>query len=174
MNRNLTPRPVKATGARDAHGSILDPTSGSLYVHMHRESGLAHRHYVLKAWQVRALRVLLSVPMRALYVMGIVMWWWMATQAVRVPVLQQRIGVLTREAGRLDTLTIRLTELQDRYDQVQRMLGAAQAATGKDTARAGLSRVAPSGRPVLRDSTRGAARDTALDTTRAKVVPPGR
>lgn len=163
MTRNLTPRPVKATGARDAHGSILDPASGSLYVHMHRESGLAHRHYVLKPWQVRALRVLLSVPMRLLYVMALVIWGWMATQAARVPVLTERVGVLTREAAKLDTLTIRLTELQDRYDQVQRMLGPAQAATVKDTSRKAPGRDLPPPRPAVPDSTQ-----------RQRVSPPAR
>lgn len=158
MNRNLTPRPVRATGAKEAHGSILDPSAGSLYVHMHRESGLAHRHYVLKTWQVRSLRLLLSRPMLVFYVAALVTWGWMASQAVRVPVLQARIGVLTREARKLDTLTIRLTELQDRYDQVQRMLGAVQAATGKDTSRAKAS---PVMRPVPPDSSRDSTRSKA-------------
>ena len=136
MTRNLTPRPVKATGAKDAHGSILDPASGALYVHMHRESGLAHRHYVLKPWQLRTLGVFISRPMLLLYVMALVTWGWMASQAVRVPVLQRRIGELTRDAARLDTLTVRLSQLQDRYDQVQRMLGAAARVQGSsDTAR---------------------------------------
>lgn len=175
MNRNLTPRPVRATGARDAHGSILDPSSGSLYVHMHRESGLAHRHYVLKPWQVRALRLLLSVPMRLFYVVALVIWGWMATQAARVPVLTERVGVLTREAVRLDTLTIRLTELQDRYEQVLRMLGPAQAATVKDSARGGLNGAVPAARRTLRDTTRGAAPSPATDTTRRpSEIPPGR
>lgn len=70
MSRNLTPRPVKATGAKDAHGSILDPASGALYVHMHRETGLAHRHYVLRPWQVRGLAIALSRPMLMLYVVA--------------------------------------------------------------------------------------------------------
>jgi hypothetical protein len=135
MSRNLTPRPVRATGAKDAHGSILDPSSGALYVHMHRESGLAHRHYVLRSWQVRALAILLSRPMQLLYVVALVTWGWTASQALRVPLLQQRIGVLTREAERIDTLTATLAQLQDRYDQVQRMLGAAQAGT-RDSTRA--------------------------------------
>ena len=141
MNRNLTPRPVRATGAKDAHGSILDSTSGALYVHMHRESGLAHRHYVLRPWQVRALAVLISRPMLIVYVMALVTWGWMASQALRVPMLQQRVGALTRDAARLDTLTVRLSQLQDRYDQVQRMLGAATRAQGSsDSTRA---KVAP-------------------------------
>lgn len=123
MTRNITPRPIKASGARDAHGRILDPSSGSLYVHMHRESGLAHRHYVLKAWQVRFLAVFLSRPMLVLYLVGLITWGWMASQAAKVPMLQQRIGLLTKDAERLDTLTATLTELQARYTQVQQMLG---------------------------------------------------
>jgi hypothetical protein len=155
MNRNLTPRPVKATGAKDAHGSILDPASGALYVHMHRESGLAHRHYVLKPWQVRTLGVMISRPMLILYVMALVTWGWMASQAVRVPVLQRRIGELTRDAARLDTLTVRLSQLQDRYDQVQRMLGAATRVQGSsDTARTKTE-------PAAKDTARKAATPTS-------------
>lgn len=163
MRRNLTPRPVKAAGARDAHGSILDPSSGSLYVHMHRESGLAHRHYVLNRFQVRALRALLSRPMLLLYVAALVIWGWMATQAVRVQVLQQRIGVLTRESGRLDTLTIRLTELQDRYDQVERMLSSEKTAAAKEAPR---TKAAPAARPAVPDT----ARDTTPGTTAAPTA----
>lgn len=128
MARNITPRPIKATGARDAHGRILDPASGSLYVHMHRENGLAHRHYVLKPWQVRLLSVFLSRPMLALYVIGLLLWGWMASQAARVPALQTQVRELTKDAERLDTLTATLTELQARYAQVQQMLGAVKAA----------------------------------------------
>ncbi len=153
MNRNLTPRPVRAAGAKDAHGSILDPASGALYVHMHRESGLAHRHYVLKSWQVRALAVLISRPLLLVYVMALVTWGWMASQALRVPLLQQRIGELTRDAARLDTLTVRLSELQDRYDQVQRMLGAAARVQGRT------------------DSTRTKAAPASPDTTRKPATP---
>lgn len=167
MRRNLTPRPVKAAGARDAHGSILDPSSGSLYVHMHRESGLAHRHYVLNPFQVRALRGLLSRPMLLLYVAAIVIWGWMAMQAVRVQVLQRRIGVLTHESARLDTLTIRLTELQDRYDQVERMLSSEKTATAREASR---TKAAPVARPAVPDT----ARDTTPSTTAAPMSPMAR
>jgi hypothetical protein len=129
MARNVTPRPIKATGARDAHGRILDPTSGSLYVHLHRENGLAHRHYVLRPWQVRFLSVFLSRPMFAVCFVALITWGWMAGQAARVPVLEQRIGELTKDAERLDTLTATLTELQARYTQVQQMLGAVKDTT---------------------------------------------
>ncbi len=142
MTRNLTPRPVRATGAKDAHGSILDPAAGALYVHMHRESGLAHRHYVFRSWQVRTLAVLLSRPMLLLYVIALVTWGWTASQAARVPMLVHRIGELTRDAERLDTLTATLTELQARYDQVQRMLAGAKATS------AATQRAAPVAAPA--------------------------
>ena len=95
---------------------------------MHRENGLAHRHYVLKPWQVRFLSVFLSRPMLALYVIGLLLWGWMASQAARVPALQTQVRELTKDAERLDTLTATLTELQARYAQVQQMLGAVKAA----------------------------------------------
>lgn len=138
MSRRDTPRPVKATGARDAHGRILDADGGSLYVHLHRESGLAHRHYVLRPWKVRFLAIVTSRPMLLMYFLGAITWGWMAAQAARVPLLQQEIERLTHDAGRLDTLSATLAELQMRYDQVQRMLSAAtarQAADARDSSR---------------------------------------
>lgn len=128
MSRNLTPRPIKATGAREAHGRILDPSSGQLYVHMHRERGLSHRHYVLHGWQVRLLNLALSWPMRIIYVIALVTWGWMASQAARVPFLVGEVNTLRKEAERLDTLTATLGALQARYEQVQRLMGAAKAA----------------------------------------------
>jgi hypothetical protein len=127
VSRNITPRPIRAAGARDTHGRILDGNFGALYVHMHRESGLAHRHYVLKPWQVRVLSVVTSRPMLVLYVVAIVGWSWMASQAARVPLLKQEIATLTTDALRLDTLTATLAELQGRYDHVQRLLSVANA-----------------------------------------------
>lgn len=158
MNRNLTPRPIKATGAREAHGRILDPTSGQLYVHMHRERGLSHRHYVLHGWQVRLLNLALSWPMRILLVVALVTWGWMASQAARVPFLVQEVNTLRREAERLDTLTATLGALQARYEQVQRLMGAAQTKPEPDTkarngdVRAAAKSDAPTG-PTLRIDT---------------------
>jgi hypothetical protein len=134
-NPRLTPREVKATGARHAHGHILGPTLGALYVHMHREHGLAHRHYVLKPWQVRILGVVASRPMLLFYVAAAVTWFWMAGQAAQVPLLRREVATLTEDAERLDALTAQLEELRSRYEQVQRMLSAASAgrATPRDT-----------------------------------------
>ncbi len=169
MNRNLTPRPVKATGAREAHGRILDPTSGQLYVHMHRERGLSHRHYVLHGWQVRVLNLVLSWPMRILYVIALVSWAWMASQAARVPFLVQEVNTLRREAERLDTLTATLGALQARYEQVQRLMGAAQAKPETETKTKGAdARVAPIA-PARPET--GAAASPSADTTGTKSVP---
>ncbi len=135
MSRNVTPRPVRAQGARDAHGRILGRGAGSLYVHLHREAGLAHRHYVLRAWQVRLLAILTSWPMLILYIVGIASWGWLASQAARVPILQLQVSSLTADARRLDTLTATLTELQERYDHVQRLLSAASSGTTRESSR---------------------------------------
>lgn len=127
MTRNITPRPIKAHGARDAHGRILEAGAGALYVHVHREAGLAHRHYVLQPWKVRTLGLLTARPMLVLYLIAILSWGWLAGQASRVPLLKQQIVQLATEAQRLDTLTATLSLLQARYDQVQQMLSAANA-----------------------------------------------
>lgn len=124
---NPTPREVRATGARHAHGQIFDTDGGAMYVHVHREMGLAHRHYVVRPWQVRALGLLTSGPMLLVYVVAVVTWGWMASQAARVPLLQQQVTRLESDAQRLDSLSATLTQLQARYEQVQRMLGAATA-----------------------------------------------
>ena len=148
MPARPTPRQVKAAGARDAHGHILDAEGGALYVHLHRESGLAHRHYVLKPWQVRALAVATSRVTLLLLAIAVISWSWMAGQAARVPLMTQEIARLRAEADRIDTLSATLTELQARYEQVQRMLSAATAqqalAVARDSAPA-----APRTPPVI-------------------------
>ncbi len=137
MTLRPTPRQVKATGARDAHGHILGADGGALYVHLHRESGLAHRYYVLKPWQVRALSIVTSKPMVLVIIIAVATWGWMAGQAARVPLLTQEITALRADAERIDTLSATLTQLQARYEQVQKMLSAATAqqalAVARDT-----------------------------------------
>lgn len=144
MSRTSTPRPIAAAGARHAHGRILDDDGGALYVHLHRETGLAHRHYVLKPWQVRALAVCTSRVMLVLYVAILVSWGWMASQAARVPLLRGEIADLRVQAERIDTLSATLTELQARYEQVQRMLSAATAQQALAAAR----ETVPTARPL--------------------------
>ena len=88
--------------------------------------------------------------MLAIYLIALLTWGWMAGQALKVPLLQQRIGELTRDAERLDTLTATLNEVQARYTQVQQMLGGAKSAV-----------------PVLAES----LRQQKTDTVRRAVAP---
>jgi hypothetical protein len=107
------------------HGNIFTPHAGSMMIHVHRESGLAHRTVTLKAWQVRALRLLMSKWFFAALGAGALSWSYLAIQAARVPTLIERVAYLQQDARRLDTLQHALVQLQARYDQVRKMLTAA-------------------------------------------------
>ncbi|MGH7653275.1 MAG: hypothetical protein ACREN6_01305 [Gemmatimonadaceae bacterium] len=106
------------------HGNIFSPDSGSMYVHVQRENGLAHHTMVLRPWQVQALRVLTSKWFLIALAVGITSWGYFAVQSARVPLLQWRIAHLEQDAQRIDSLEKTLTQLQSRYEQVQRMLSA--------------------------------------------------
>ncbi len=112
------------------HGNIFTPHAGSMLIHVHRESGLAHRTMRLEAWQVQALRLITSKWFALVFAVGVLSWGWFALQAARVPFLQQRITHMEEDAARLDTLQATLTRLQSRYDEVQRMFKAASVGTG--------------------------------------------
>jgi hypothetical protein len=137
----------KQTDPGKGYGNIYTPHAGSMIITVQREAGLANRTLVLSPRRVKALRLLNSRI--GLSVLGILVLSWivLAVQAVRVPLLQQRLANMEKDAARLDTLEQTLGELQQRYTQVQRMLGAAPAA-----------------QPALPESTGGGG---------AGVVPPG-
>jgi hypothetical protein len=86
------------------HGNIFTPHAGSMMIHVHRENGLAHRTVTLRAWQVRALRLLMSKWFFVALAMGALSWSYLALQAARVPVLKERVANLQQDARRLDTL----------------------------------------------------------------------
>jgi hypothetical protein len=104
------------------HGNIFTPHAGSMLIHVHRESGLAHRTMTLRPWQVQTLRLLASRWFLIALTLGLLSWGYFALQAARVPFLKERITHLEEDARRMDTLQVRLGQLQARYDQVQRML----------------------------------------------------
>lgn len=58
---------------------------------------------------------------------GLASWGYFAVQAARVPLLTWRITHLEQDAQRIDSLQKTLTQLQSRYEQVQRMLSAPAA-----------------------------------------------
>jgi hypothetical protein len=110
------------------HGNLFSRDSGSMLIHIQRESGLAHHTMTLRPWQVQILRVVTSKWFIAILAVGLISWGYFAMQAARVPFLQHRVAVLEQDAQRLDTLQLRLKELQVRYDQVQKMLSTPAAA----------------------------------------------
>jgi hypothetical protein len=111
-------------GRSQRHGNIFSPSSGSMYVHVQRENGLAHHTMVLRPWQVQALRVLTSKMFLIALAVGLASWGYFAVQAARVPLLTWRINHLEQDALRIDSLKKTLMQLQSRYEQVQRMLSA--------------------------------------------------
>jgi murein DD-endopeptidase MepM/ murein hydrolase activator NlpD len=122
-----------------------------MIIHVQRESGLANRTIVLSQRQVKLLR-------RGAYVLGTVLtivllsWFYLAAQAARVPFLTRRLQHLQHDVRRLDTLQAALTELEGRFQQVQRMLGASAIPT---TAGAAAPIAAPAKKAI--DSTNTAA-----------------
>jgi hypothetical protein len=118
-----------------AHGNIYTPHAGQMIVHVARESGLQSRTFVLTQGQVRLLRFLFrSRASRIVGVAAAVLVVLVISQAARVPVLTYRISHMQHDAARLDTLEKSLAELEKRYDQVQRMLGATATADAFPTA----------------------------------------
>ena len=139
-----------------AHGNIYTPHAGQMVIHVARESGLQSRTFVLSPGQVRLLRFFFrSRASRIGAVIAIVLLALVITQAARVPMLNYRIAHMEHEAARLDTLERSLAELQKRYDQVQRMLGAgvtpieAFPAAGGDTLHRARSARASRTNPTL-------------------------
>jgi Tfp pilus assembly protein PilN len=95
-----------------------------MYVHVQRENGLAHHTMVLRPWQVQGLRVLTSRWLLVVLGVGLASWGYFAVQAARVPLLTWRISHLEQDVQRIDSLQKTLTQLQSRYEQVQRMMSA--------------------------------------------------
>lgn len=115
--------PDRETGSQE-HGDVFGRGSGSMFIHVQRESGLAHRTLVLRPWQVQALRLVVSRWFAIALTVTIASWAYFAVQTARVPFLTKRITHLEQDAAKIDTLQATLEQLQRRYDQVQQMLSA--------------------------------------------------
>ena len=109
---------------RQTYGDVFGRGSGSMFIHVQRESGLAHRTLVLRPWQVQALRLVVSKWFAVVLTATIASWVYFAVQTARMPFLTKRIAHLEQDAAKLDTLQATLEQLQRRYDQVQQMLSA--------------------------------------------------
>ena len=112
------PEREKDAGRR-GYGNIYTPHAGAMIIHVQRESGLANRMIILSARQVRLLRY--GAVAAGLILLS---WAYFAVQAARVPVLTRRISTLEKDVQQLDTLKRALAEVEGRFQQVQRMMGA--------------------------------------------------
>src|SRR6185312_10636598 len=127
--RDVTNDPSEKLSGR-GYGNIYTPHAGSMIIQVQRESGLANRTIILTQRQVRLLR-------RGAYAVGTIFaivllsWFFLATQAARVPGLTRRVETLQHDVIRLDTLQAALTALESRFQQVQHMLGASTPQTGE-------------------------------------------
>ena len=110
------------------YGNIYTPHAGSMIIQVQRESGLANRTIILNERQVQLLRLIAS--RRGMFLMGLVAvsWLYFAVQSARIPMLTERLTTMEHESQKIDTLQIALTQLQQRYEQVSRMLGVTPAA----------------------------------------------
>lgn len=113
----------KAKPVSRDHGNIYTPRAGSMIIQVQRESALASRTIVLSERKVHLLRFINSRSGLIVLFFLAASWFFFALQALRVPVLTHRVKSLQHDASKLDTLQLALTELQQRYEQIQQMLG---------------------------------------------------
>lgn len=134
------------------HGDVFGRGSGNMYIHVQRESGLAHRNLVLRPWQVQALRLVASRWFAVIATVAVASWIYFAVQATRVPFLVRRVTHLEGDSAKIDTLRTTLERLQARYDQVQTMMSAAAKTPPASTTTPGKS-AAAAGKAARPDST---------------------
>lgn len=115
------------------YGNIYTPHAGSMIIQVQRESGLANRTLIFTQRQVRLLRLALYIG-AVLLTVGSISWVYLAAQAARVPFLTSRVAGLTKEVKQLDTLQVRLAEMERRFLQVQQMMGATGTAAIREPA----------------------------------------
>ena len=127
------------------YGNIYTPHAGSMVIQVQREGGLQSRTIILSPRQVQLLRFFLSRGGRILAAVIAIVVLALTVEAARVPGLTRELSTLEHTATRLDTLQRSLAELQRRYDQVQRMLGAAPAQPGESMTPVGDSIRRPGG-----------------------------
>jgi len=145
------------------YGNIYTPHAGSMVIQVQREGGLQSRTIVLSPRQVRLLRFFMSRGGRIMGGIAAVVVLSLGVEAARVPMLTHRLAAFEHTATRLDTLERSLAELQKRYDQVQRMLGAAPARPGDELTPVGDS----IHRPIRRVRTAAAAQPASADAAAA-------
>ena len=160
--------------AAQGYGNIYTPHAGSMIIQVQREMGLANRTIVLSPRKVRLLRFFNS---RNGIVLGVVLaasWLVLAVQAARIPLLTARLQHLEHTAQRLDSLETTLADMQQRYTQVQRLLGTptvAAAAGASAPSGASAPAAAPAPSAVTNSTAAPVAAAGAAPTSRATQAP---
>jgi hypothetical protein len=149
------------------HGDVFGRGWGSMFIHVQRETGLAHRTLVLRPWQVQVLRLIVSRWFAVVLTIAGLSWAYFAVQTARVPFLTQRITHLEEDAAKIDTLQATLDQLQRRYSQVQQMLSAATRTAPPPAATE--SKTAPAARPATTDAPRP---PSSVPTKAPRPAPP--
>lgn len=166
--------PARDPGAQE-HGNVFGRGWGNMFIHVQRETGLAHRTMVLRPWQVQALRLVASKWFAAVLTVAILSWAYFAFQTARVPFLMQRITHLEQDAAKIDTLQATLEQVQRRYTQVQQMLSAsarsAPQSAPQSPAKETISAVAPKPAPTKAPTKAPPTAATKAPTT-APTKPP--
>ena len=157
--------PTPAHTIAQGYGNIYTPHAGSMVIQVQRELGLANRTIVLSPRKVRLLRFFTSKLGITLAVMLAASWLVLAIQAVRVPLLTNRLRNLEHTAQRLDTLETTLSRLQYRYNQVHRLLGPSAAATASQTTTVAGAPAAASTQTAATAATAAATTATATPQT---------
>ena len=139
--------PERDPGAQK-HGNVFGRGWGNMFIHVQRETGLAHRTMVLRPWQVQALRLVASKWFAAVLTGAVLSWAYFAFQTARVPFLTRRITHLEQDAAKIDTLQATLEQLQRRYTQVQQMLSASARSSPPASAKETKPTVAPKTAPT--------------------------
>jgi hypothetical protein len=106
------------------YGNIYTPHAGSMIIQVQREHGLANRTLVLTPRQMKLLRWMTSRRMMVVGALVAVSWLWLVADQAQTVIERRTAPSAALERARLDSLERSLGELQRRYEQVSRMLGA--------------------------------------------------
>ena len=105
------------------YGNIYTPHAGSMIIQVQREHGLANRQIVLTERQVKLLKSLATRKWLLVGAFMVATWAWLVVDRAQ-EMIARRSNSAVAERMRVDSLARQLGELQQRYDQVSRMLGS--------------------------------------------------
>ena len=133
------------------YGNIYTPHAGSMIIQVQREHGLANRTIVLTPGQIRLLKSFATRKWLVVAFVFLATWSWLVVDRAQ-EILAGRSNSALAERARVDSLARQLHELQGRYDQVSRMLGATPPKSEVPAAAAATAAAASASAPAVADS----------------------